>query len=60
MTILPARTLREWFTGDPIGTSMLIVLLVILSTTLIKFYWDWPGIKISFNLASICIGGACP
>jgi hypothetical protein len=57
MTILPARTLKEWIVNDPIGSIMTIVFFIAMLIVFYKFWLNWQ--IMNMNLSQICIGGAC-
>jgi hypothetical protein len=57
MTILPARTLKEWVVNDPIGSIMTIVFFIVMLIVFYKFWLNWQ--TMNMNLSQICIGGAC-
>jgi hypothetical protein len=60
MTILPPRTLTEFFLFNPLGAFVTIITLLILVLSFLTIYQNWKDMKVVVDISKICIGGACP
>ena len=60
MSLMPPRTLIEFFLYHPLGSILTITMVILALALLIRFWLDWPTMQVNLSLTQICIGGACP